>query len=228
MDGDSGILDAIDRACAGVARETARRIREANIWHDTELARLERARCALKPESTESTPATDKTAKPKPARPRRGTKTRVTRKRLSPASPAEFAERCEKVVRLVEESTEPVALGYVVDVLGLTGHKAKRAIQALKDGGRIKSIGTGSSTRYIAAKPASVPLSRQAPTQGTLEDRIVAVLEDRHRATGEELAQALRKPLGEVVEACRRLQGEERIRMSRINDRAVYVLAVRV
>jgi septum formation topological specificity factor MinE len=70
-------------------------------------------------------------------------------------------------------------------------------------------------------------LSRQAPTQGTIEERIVVVLEDRHRATPTELAQALRKPLAEVVEACGSLQGEERVRMDQHNGRPAYVLAVR-
>jgi Mn-dependent DtxR family transcriptional regulator len=147
---------------------------------------------------------------------------------MSPASPKELADRRDKVGRFIEESTEPIALGAIGRALGLSSHRVTIAIQGLIEEKRIKTVGSGSATRYVAYDSGSGRLIRQAPTQGTPEERIVALLEDRHQATADELAQALREPVQKVVEMCGRLQAEERVRMSNLNGRQVYILAVRV
>jgi hypothetical protein len=223
--GDSGILEAIGRAEAGVRREADRQVRKAQAWRDDELARYGQLRSALNADS--DSPA-EKAPQPAVAKRRHGPKGRVKRKPLSPASHKELADRRDKVHRLIEESREPAALGAICRTLGLTSHKAKIAVQGLMEEKRIEPIGSGSATRYVPCGSDSGRLTKQAPTQGTRDERILAILEDRHQATGEELAQALREPLRKVVEACGRLQGEERVSMSNFNGRQVYVLAVRV
>jgi hypothetical protein len=206
----------IDRARAKVRVEAKRRIREAEAWQDSELATYDRACSALKPDREENT---------QPARARRrGATSRLRDKRQSPASREDLAHRRDKVARMVEEAKAPVALGEMVRALALSPHKAKLAVQGLVREKRIEPIGSGSATRYVPAKPSSTPIARQAPTQGTIEERIVAVLEDRHHASAEELGQALGEPLEGVIEACGRLQGEEKIRMTRINLHPVYIL----
>ena len=222
---DSGILEAIGRAEAGVRREADRQVRKAQAWRDDELARYGQLRGAL---TTDNDSPAEEAPQPAVARRRRVPKRRVKRKPLSPASYAELADRRDKVHRLIEESREPVALGAICRTLGLTSHKAKIAVQGLMKEKRIEPIGSGSATRYVPRGSDSERLSKQAPTEGTRDDRILAILEDRHQATGEELAQALREPLRKVVEACGKLQGEERVSMSNFNGRQVYVLAVRV
>lgn len=222
--GDSGILEAIGRAEAGVRREADRQVKKAQAWRDDELARYGQLRSALNANSDSHAEA----PQPAVAKRRRDPKGRVKRKPLSPASQKELADRRDKVHRLIEESREPAALGAICRTLGLTSHKAKIAVQGLMDEKRIESIGSGSATRYVPCGSGSERLSKQAPTEGTRDERILAILEDRHQATGEELAQALREPLRKVVEACGRLQGEERVSMSNFNGRQAYVLAVRV
>lgn len=231
----TAVLEAIGAARAETCREAELEIREIESRRDTHLARLDSAERVLNGssgparEDTAATTETKPTEPSKQAPPRRpSVKKRVRRKHLSPASPQQLSERRDKTARLLEESREGLSLGEIVHALGLTPHKAKLAIAGLIEEGRIESVGSGPTTRYVIANPASAPLSRQAPTQGTLEERIVAILEDRHHATAEELGQAVGEPVSRVAEACGRLQSEERIRMARINDRRVYVLAVRV
>jgi DNA-binding Lrp family transcriptional regulator len=225
----TGVVKALDAARVKTRKTAEREIKEVKARRDSDLLQLDLAERALAGgnESSGEDSKSAESMKSKRSRPTRE-RSRVHRKRLSPASAEDLADRCEKVTRVVEENREPVALGEIARALGLTGHKAKRALQTLKGDGRIKSIGTGSATRYALADPGTGRLSKQPPTQGVLEERIVAVLGDRHQATVEELAQALRKPTNVVAEACGKLQGEERISMSRFSGRPVYVLAVRV
>jgi hypothetical protein len=222
------VLEALDAARAETWQRAEREFKEVTTRRDSDLAKLDIARDAfteMDPPSNDEPASNDAPAETRPGpKPKR----RMRRKGLSPASPKKLAERREKVARFIEESANPVQLKEIIRALGLTEHKAHAAITDLEREGRVKRVGVGASIRYMAADRQLSPLSRQAPTQGTLEERIVAVLEDRHQATVEELAQALRMPLGEVGKACGRLQGEERIHMRRINGRPVYVLAVRI
>ena len=225
----TGVLKALDAARAATRKAAEQEIKDAEARRDSDLLQLDRAERAVVGDNEPSLEASGSAYPVKPTRPRsKAAKGRVFRRRLPPASSAELAERCEKVARMVEENGEPVALGEIAHALGLTGHKTKRALQTLKSEGRIRPIGTGSATRYVLANAGAGPLSKQPPTHGTLEERIIAVLKDRHQATGQELAQALHTPPETVAEACGKLQSEERIRMDRFNSRPVYILAVRV
>jgi hypothetical protein len=220
------VLQAIDATRAETRHRAEREISAVEARRDAELGKLDRAERALVGGSGKA--ATKDPPKPTLAKSRPRPKGRVRRKHLSPASPKELAARCEKVARLIEESKSPPSFAEIVRALGLTGHKTRAAILILRKEDRIRQEGTGSGTRYVLAHPGVGRLSKQPPTQGTADERIIAVLEDRHRASREELAQALREPLDRVVDACGRLQREERIRMERYNDKPVYMLAVRV
>jgi hypothetical protein len=219
------VLQVIDAKRAETRRRAEREISALEARCEADLGKLDRAERALVGGGNAS--ASDR-PKPTPTQSRPKPKGRVRRRGLSPASPTELAARCEKVARLIEESKSKLSFGEIAHGLGLTGHKTRAAILILRKEGRIKQEGTGSGTRYVLAHPGAGRLSKQPPTQGTIDERIVAVLEDRHRASREELAQALREPLDRVVDACGRLQREERIRMERYNDKPVYMLAVRV
>jgi hypothetical protein len=226
----TGVLTAIDTARAETRRRALEEIERVEARRDADLIKLDRATQALADEgeptvgpspSPRTSPPPESDAPPKPKR-------RVRRKRLPATTQEQLAERCDQIARLVEESADGPAFKEICQTLGLTSHRARTGVQTLIEERRIKPVGTGSSTRYRPADARSGPLFRQPPTQGTLEERIVTILEDRHRTKPAELAQALRKPLQEVNEACGRLQAEERIKMDRHNGRPVYVLAVRV
>jgi predicted transcriptional regulator len=109
----------------------------------------------------------------------------------------------------------------------LTANSVRTAIHALEEEGRVRSVGTNSATRYTTAKRQSSLASTQAPTQGSAEDRIVAVIRDRSHASADELGQALGIAVPEVIQVCARLQAEEKIRMNRIGNKSVYVIARR-
>jgi hypothetical protein len=111
--------------------------------------------------------------------------------------------------------------------LSLTEHMAQTALRGLKKEGRIKVVGTGSATRYVPTDRSSSPLARRGPSQGSLDERICAVLKDRFHASEEELGQALNEPVAVIRQACARLQAEEKIEMRRIDHRQVYVIARR-
>ncbi len=218
---DSGILQAIDRAEAKARRDAERQIREVQVGLTEELTKFSRARHGLQ---SEIEPPKQRSTRLPTSR-RRSTKGRRTG--LPKTSPEQLAERRDSVERLVEESRDPVPAGDIGRALALTPDRVKIALRGLTEERRVKPLGKGSATRYATGVKASRRTSKQPPSHGTPEDRVLVVLEDRHQATAEELSQALRIPLGDVVQTCGRLQGEERIHMRRINERPVYVLAVR-
>lgn len=213
---DDRVLQAIETAATEIRQEKTRRITEVNTWYDAEILRCERVRRAL-PAALE----TDLDNSPSPRR--RKSSPRVRTKRLS-TSPKSVAGRREKVGRCIEESPDPVFIKEIAGDLGLTVSSVRTAIHALEEEGRVRSVGTNSSTRYTTAKRRSGLASTQAPTQGSTEDRIVAVIRDRSHASADELGQALGIPVPEVIQVCARLQAEEKIRMNRIGNKSVYVL----
>jgi hypothetical protein len=215
---DDGLLDAIDRACAEVDRETNRRIKAAEAWKKSQLAKYERARGALKEED-------DAADGPKPGSARTRSGGHGRRRRRPPATPSELAKRRDEVARLAEESVEPVSRGDVMQALALTENMAETAIQGLKKEGRMTTVGTGAATRYAPTDRGSSPLAKQAPSQGSPNERIIAVLEARSHATEEELGQALNEPATAVRAACGKLLSEETIEMRRFDRRQVYVIA---
>ncbi len=225
----TAVLEAIDAKRLETRQWAERAIKDVEARRDSDLNKLDRAARAVASDDQPTTRAPRRQAPPKPEPEiQPSAKKRVRRKRLRPASQKELADRCDQIARLLTESRDGLPLGTIRDTLGLTSHRARTGIRVAIENGQIKPEGTGSATRYVSATPGANPLARQAPTQGTVEERIVVVLEDRSRATATELAQALRKPLQEVIEACGRLQAEERIRMERHNGRPAYVLAVRI
>ncbi len=228
MDAGS-VLEAIDAKRAETRRWAERALEEIEARRDSDLDKLDRAARAMAPDDqpTAGAPPRQATSEPEPDT-RPTTKKRVRRKRLRPASQKEMGERCDQIARLLAESRDGLPYAAIRDTLGLTSNRTRTGILMAIEKGLIETEGTGTATRYVSATAGSGPLSRQAPTQGTVDERIVVVLEDRFRATTAELAQALRKPLEEVIDACGRLQSEERIRMDRHNGRPVYVLPVRV
>jgi DNA-binding transcriptional regulator YhcF (GntR family) len=212
---DDRVLQAIDQACTEIRKEKARRIKEVNAWYDAEMTRCDRVRRVL-PAAAGTTSAD---APPR----RRKSNRRVRTKRLS-TSPKSVAERRDKVDRYVEETTDPISIRAIARDLGLTANSVRTSIRSLEDEGRVRSVGTSSSTCYTTAKRRSDLTTKQAPTQGSTEDRIVAVIRDRSHASAEELGQALGMPVAEVVQVCAKLQAEEKIRMNRIGNKAVYVI----
>jgi predicted Rossmann fold nucleotide-binding protein DprA/Smf involved in DNA uptake len=217
--GEDRVLQAIEAACAEIRKEKNRRLKEVNNWYDAEIGRCERVRRAL-PAVQGADP--DNSKKPR----RRKSSARVRTKRLS-TSPKSVAARRDKVSRYIEESPDPVFIKGIAQALGLTISSVRTAIHALEEEGRVRSVGTNSSTRYTTGKHRSSLASTQAPTQGSTEDRIVAVIRDRSHASADELGQALGIPVPEVIQVCARLQAEEKIRMNRIGNKSVYVIARR-
>lgn len=213
------VLQAIEAASREIRKEKTRRIKEVNTWYDAEIRRCERVRRALP-----AAPETDSDISPSPGR--RKSSPRVRTKRLS-TSPKSVAGRREKVGRCIEESPDPVFIKEIARDLGLTAGSVRTAIHALEDEGRVRSVGTNSSTRYTTAKRRSSLASTQAPTQGSTEDRIVAVIRDRSHASADELGQALGIPVPEVIQVCAKLQAEEKIRMNRIGNKSVYLIGRR-
>jgi DNA-binding Lrp family transcriptional regulator len=216
---DDRVLQAIETACAEIRKEKTRRIKEVNTWYDAEMGRCERVRRAL--------PAVPGTSSDNSSSPRRRKSSARVRTKRHSTSPKSVASRRDKVGRYLEESPDPASISEMARDLGLTVSSVRTAIRTLEDEGRVRSVGTSSSTRYTTAKRRSSLSSTQAPTLGSTEDRIVAVIRDRSHASADELGQALGIPVPEVILVCARLQAEEKIRMNRIGNKSVYVIARR-
>jgi Mn-dependent DtxR family transcriptional regulator len=231
--GDIGVLKAIDAACADVRQETARRIREAEAWGSSELTRYDGLRQALATGAAIDGAAagdgtrseTERGASPTSSpTPKKRTRSRRPPKRMS-TSPRAVEERRAQIHRYIEESSEPVALRAMAEALGMSKEAARTAILTLESEGLVARNGLSNAIRYTTARRTSSVATKQAPTQGTLAERILAVIADRSHASAEELRQKLGEPIGRIATACGRLEDEGRVRRSNINGRVVFLLA---
>jgi DNA-binding Lrp family transcriptional regulator len=170
-----------------------------------------------KPEPKREAPSSSSSERAKGKRSRR----QVNRMSTSPRA---VEERRAQVHRYVEESSEPASLREMADALRISKEACRTAILTLESEGLVTRTGTNNSVRYTTGRRTSPVVTKQAPTQGTLAERILAVIADRSHASAEELRQKLGEPIGRIATACSRLEDEARIRRSNINGRVVFLL----
>jgi hypothetical protein len=183
-----------------------------------ELRRLDRAAAAL---GGVSRRPTVKAGPEESSRPR--AKRRSKRKR--PGSAQAIHERCEAVFRFLDEQGEPRAKGEIRSALRVSDFGATSALERLMEEGRVRRLGIGSGTRYEAKRRASTPKPSilDGSEKGTIQGKALAIIRDRGRASGEELAQALRVAPESIQRGCGVLIAEEEIRMDRHEGKSVYV-----
>lgn len=221
------VLEAIDAGRRGVREEEAARIKEIEAWREAELAKLERARAALTGDEGEA----ERDGSQRPAPERRKLKRR--RSRRASTSAASVTKRREDVSRLIGEGAEPIASGEIGRMLDMSSPAVHTALRQLLKERRIVRVGVHAATKYTLrrgldgarGRPSGEPASRLG---GTLQGGVVETIEDRSSATAEELAQALRVPLNQIVDVCGALQAEDEIQMSSRNGKPVYVIQARV
>lgn len=202
------ILKAVETERRKLTQWFASRVREIEIEHDGRLAGLERVVRAL---DSESATANTAVKRPRP------------KKAKSPAALA--GEKRDAIVRLLGERSEPLALGEIHRTLRISEFSARSALKRLVSEGGIRRLGTGAATRYEAIPDrstggASAPEGRS----GTLQGRLLAIVQDRASASLEELGQAVGAAGDEVRHACGALIAEGEIQMGRRDGRPVYVV----
>jgi predicted transcriptional regulator len=212
------VFDAIEAQQREVRELADASIKEVEAQRDDRLGQLERARVALdgdRPGSTRSrrSPLSD-------ARPAAPPKRR--RRRRSPSSQAALLQRREAIVRYLGEQQGPVPRSQICSALKTAPSATRAALNRLLDEGRIVRTGTGSSIRYAAKGGLSaVPSVAEG---GTLQGRLLALIEDRGSASLDELDQAIDVPREQILKACGSLIREEEIEMGQRDGRPVYVV----
>jgi predicted HTH transcriptional regulator len=147
------------------------------------------------------------------------------------ATVAVLAERRrEAIIRFLVEQRDAVTFSTIHKTLRLSEFSTRSALKRLIKEGSVVRTGTGAGTRYAArdegAGSTAVPLRGQPDPGGTLQGRLLELVEDRGSATSEELAQALRVPREEIQAECGRLIREEEIRMASRDGRPVYTVGL--
>jgi hypothetical protein len=205
---DEAILRAVETERRKLTQWFAARVREIEAERDDKLAGLERVVYALDPESTTA-------AKPrKPSRSRKG---------KTPAKLA--AERRGAIVRLLTERAKPLAAGEIHSALEITEFSTRSALKRLVSEGMVRRLGTGAATRYEAKLNRSLGDNSPADgASGTIQGRLLAIVQDRASASLDELSQATGAPPDEVRRACGALIAEGEIQMGRRDGRPVYVV----
>ncbi len=116
----------------------------------------------------------------------------------------------------------------IARALGIAPTLVKHAVKRLRDEGRVELIGTGGATRYAAKAdhlpPPAVPPQPDPASEGTLQGRILILLEDRSWASEEEIVQATGATPEEVEAVCAALVAEGEIEMRRMQGRDGYVV----
>jgi hypothetical protein len=216
------VLDAIEAKRREIRESASATIREVEAERDDELGRLDRAVAALygaevKPLPAEtSPPAAQPSSKPK--RRRRGG---------SAGSAAAVRERREKVFRFLVEEGKPIAREQISRALKISAYATRTALQRLCEEGKVARTGAHAATRYQArvkksAAGPTLPLSAP-PQEGTLEGRVLAMIQDRGSPYLDELPQATGASLEQIRNVCGALVREEEIHMSQRNGRPICV-----
>lgn len=165
-------------------------------------------------------PADPVPSDPEPAAP---PKRAVKRRSLKPVEAA-FKKRCERIFRFLVRQGGLVPPAEVSRALGVPPSQMKRAVKRLRDEGKVELIGAGGGTRYRAKTEGGVPpVPSKSETEGTLQGRILVLIQARGWATEEELIQATGATPEAVEVACAALVAEEVIEMQPRQGRDVYV-----
>jgi hypothetical protein len=202
------ILKAIETERRKLAQWFASRVREIEAERDGRLAGLDRAGRALDSEPTAAIKAEKR-----------------SRSKKAKSAAALAGEKRDAIVRLLGERAEPLALGEIHRALKISEFSARSALKRLVCEGKIRRLGTGAATRYEASP--SRPTGGASPADGrsgTMEGRLLAVVQDRASASLDELVQAAGAPPEKVRRACGALIAEGEIRMGRRDGRPVYVV----
>jgi hypothetical protein len=221
--GLTAVLEAIESQ-RQEARETAMAtIRGAESERDDLLRRLDQAVAALEGKSTRSIVPSLASA-PSPARPRR-------RRAKSKRSVAAVHKRCEAVARFLSEQADPAPQRTICGALKISPAEARTALTRLEAEGKVVRTGTGSTTCYklkggSSAALRSVPLGLASGEQGTLQGRILMLLQDRGSASLDELVQALGVARERVLKECGALIRQEEVQMGRRDGRPIYLCQV--
>jgi len=204
-----------------VIKDQQKQLRE---WYSTELHRLkehrdremnhlERALGTLNGDEEESSPTTTK-------RPRRSRRRRSSR---ASGTPAAIQERCEAILRYLVEQGEALSRNAVCSALDLSPHVAQTALRLLCDEGKVVRVGIGAGTRYRAANDRQQGNRGPVGAEGTLQGRILALIEERGWATLDELVQATNAPRKEVLRECDVLVREGEIYITQRENHSAYV-----
>lgn len=202
------ILKVIETERRKLGQWFSSRVREIEMERDGRLAALDRAGRALDSEPT--------TAIKPEKRPR-------SKKAKTAAALA--GEKRDAIVRLLGERAEPLALGEIHRALKISEFSTRSALKRLVSDGKIRRLGTGAATRYETSPSRST--GGAWPTDGrsgTLQGRLLTVVQDRASASLEELAQAGGASPEEARRACGALIAEGEIQMGRRDGRPVYVV----
>lgn len=214
---ESAVRKALDTERRKLQAWAAGLIRDIEDQRDYGLRRLDKVASAL----TDEGEGASRKASPAKSRRRRSGRGR-------PKVAALAEKRRQAVYRFLVEQGRSLALTEIRRSLRLSEFSTRSALKRLMVEGTVIRIGTGSGTRY-QAKPgaASAPAvdvgPPHTPTEGTIQGRLLATLQDRGSASLEELAQAVRAPREKIERECGGLIREEEIRMARRNGRPVYV-----
>lgn len=205
---EEAILKAIETERRKLAQWFASSVREIEAERDGRLARLDRVGRALDSETTTAI---------KPGKRSRAKKAKT--------AAALAGKRRAAIVRLLEERDESLALGEIHRALKISEFSTRSALKRLVSEGKVRRLGTGAATRYEVSP--NRPTGSATPSDGrsgTLQGRLLAVVQDRASASLEELAQAVGAPLEEVRRGCGALIAEGEIQMGRRDGKPVYVV----
>lgn len=219
--GAAGVLEVVEAERKRINRSSATAIRAIEAERDHELKMLAQAAAVLGDSEANETPEPASRRAPK-------------RRRRERENPIEAArERRDAVYRYVSEKGGEISTAEIRSALRITTSSTAGALKRLCEEGRLNRTGIGSGTRYTAVPEGSEKnrtggVRLREKESGTVQGRILSLVQDRGSVTPEELAQALHIPLEEVQRQCGSLIREEEIRMARRNGRPVYVINAKV
>jgi hypothetical protein len=219
------VLEAIETQRQETWESSMATIREIEAERDDLMGRLDRAVAVL----DRGKAARMRAKAPAPAATHPSSKPRGRRRaRRSGGSPAAVHKRCEAIFRYLVEQNGPVAQRQICRILKISPASTRTALIRLGEEGKIIRTGTGSATCYkvkvgLSAVSGSMPAGPPSEQQGTLQGRILMLLQDRGSASLDELAQALGAPGEQILRECGSLIRQEEIRMGRRDGRPVYI-----
>jgi biotin operon repressor len=211
----AAVREAIREQQKQLQETYSRELRQLKERKNSESTRLKRALVGL--EGGEELPQ-----EPKKRRARSRRRSRAV------ATPAAVKERCEAILRFLIEQDEPVSRSAICSSLGLSSHVVRTALHGLAEEGKVLRLGTGAGTRYQAAAgrlAGKASVSPAAGLNGTLQGRIIAIVEERGWASVEELVQATGSARPEVRRACEAMVREGEIDATQREGRTVFVRA---
>ena len=216
----TAIVDLVEHQRREVRRLATEEIRMLEDRRDRDLGTLDDVIGALEGrKGKEVAPPTSSVSAPAPSR-----RSRTRRRRKKRGSPTQVAlENREAILRHLEGADRQMAAGEIRGPLGISEHANANALKRLVSEGKVARVGSGSGTRYEVTRKSRRAVSGVDHGQGTLEGRILLILEDRGFVSDPELSQALRVPVEKVQEVCAGLIAEGEIRVSNRGGARVYV-----